>query len=237
MKRTSFPKFADLLAVLGTVALICTERSWVNTRLLSSRPIVLVGLISYSWYLWHWPLMSYLRIIVPTTPSVLTSSSSNSNQFRSCWTILVVCRKAFSQRNASSTLSITTVSAALAIALVVPITIKLGGGLPQRLSEQTKRIEAVASAGRGNECLAWLESKPNLSSECVFVIKDRPAVALIGDSHAAALSSGLRELTYQQNLGFRIFTKSSCPPLLDGVSSLGNILISWTLAQLLCQSH
>src|SRR5262249_14836631 len=104
----------------------------------------------------------------------------------------------------------------LALALVAPIAIKLGGGLPQRLPEQTKQIEVTVGAGLDGPCsAAWSESKPNLSGDCVVVVENRPAVALIGDSHAWALGPGLRELAAQQNLGFQMFTKPSCPPLLD----------------------
>ena len=215
MKSTSFPGFVILLAVIGTAALIGTKRSWVNARLLSGRPIVFVGLISYSWYLWHWPLMSYLRIIAPTKPPVaalvLVAAVSLAVAGLSWWFV----ERPFRRGTIRPRVTLQCYAIALFIALAVPITIKQGGGLPQRLSEQTKQIEAVTAAGRGEECLAWLESKPKFSSECAFDIKGRPAVALIGDSHAAALASGFRELTVQQNLGFRIFTKSACPPLLD----------------------
>jgi peptidoglycan/LPS O-acetylase OafA/YrhL len=214
-EHTRLPTFVVLLAVLGTATLISTERSWVNARLLSSRPMVFVGLISYSWYLWHWPLMSYLRIIVPTAPPVsvlvLIAAVSFAVAGLSWWFV----ERPFRSGTLRPGLTLRRYAAALAISLVAPITIKLANGLPQRLSDQTKQIEAVASVGGRWECLAWLERKLSLSAECVSDIKNRPAVALIGDSHAAALVSGFRELTAQQNLGFRIFTAGSCPPLLD----------------------
>jgi hypothetical protein len=215
--NTQFPIFVVILAVLGTAALISTERSWVNARLLSNRPMVFVGLISYSWYLWHWPLMSYLRIIVPTRPPlsvlVLVAAVSFAIAGLSWWFV----EKPFRRGTPRPGPALLRYAAALAIALLLPITIKLGNGLPQRLSDQTKQIEAVVAAGvvLGGQCLTRFERKPNLSSECVSIVKDRPAVALIGDNHATALASGLRELTAQQNLGFRIFTQALCPPLLD----------------------
>lgn len=58
-KNTTFPGMSALLPVLGTAALIHVGGSG-GTRLnnlLANRQLVLLGLISYSLYLWHWPLI------------------------------------------------------------------------------------------------------------------------------------------------------------------------------------
>ncbi len=56
---TPFPGAAVLLPVAGTVLLLRVEAvagtSWLGT-LLASRPMQLIGRLSYSWYLWHWPV-------------------------------------------------------------------------------------------------------------------------------------------------------------------------------------
>jgi len=61
---TLFPGWAAILPVFGTTLLIvgmtANERGVVR-RVLSSRPMVWIGLLSYSWYLWHWPLLSIYR--------------------------------------------------------------------------------------------------------------------------------------------------------------------------------
>ncbi len=72
--NTSFPGLAALPPVLGAAALIvlggdATRVTWVH-RLLSWRPVVLVGLISYSLYLWHWPLIVFLKYSSISSPSV-----------------------------------------------------------------------------------------------------------------------------------------------------------------------
>lgn len=57
---TLFPGYNALLPVLGTALLIHTGkggRTYVSC-VLSSRPILFIGLISYSLYLWHWPVIS-----------------------------------------------------------------------------------------------------------------------------------------------------------------------------------
>jgi peptidoglycan/LPS O-acetylase OafA/YrhL len=59
-----YPGMAALLPTLGTAALIAggtiAPRSWC-TRLLASPPAVAIGLVSYGWYLWHWPLLALAR--------------------------------------------------------------------------------------------------------------------------------------------------------------------------------
>jgi peptidoglycan/LPS O-acetylase OafA/YrhL len=60
---TEFPGLAALPPVLGAAALIWagTVGPVMASRLLSLRPMVWIGLISYSLYLWHWPVMAFVR--------------------------------------------------------------------------------------------------------------------------------------------------------------------------------
>ena len=62
-KATPFPGAAALLPCLGTAAIIWAGTGGHNVvgDALSARPFVLIGLISYSLYLWHWPLLSLGR--------------------------------------------------------------------------------------------------------------------------------------------------------------------------------
>lgn len=66
-KQTPFPGFAALLPSIGALLLIyaatnCSPgKTPVISRFLSIRPLVFIGLISYSLYLWHWPVMVFLR--------------------------------------------------------------------------------------------------------------------------------------------------------------------------------
>jgi hypothetical protein len=62
--KIAFPGWYALIPVLASVVLIWTaQESGPVNSLLSSKPFVFIGLISYPLYLWHWPLFSLARII------------------------------------------------------------------------------------------------------------------------------------------------------------------------------
>jgi hypothetical protein len=59
-----YPGANALLPCLGAAAIIAGGTLGPNTpttRLLASKPLVTIGLLSYSWYLWHWPLLAIAR--------------------------------------------------------------------------------------------------------------------------------------------------------------------------------
>ncbi|MEY4592351.1 MAG: hypothetical protein RIR18_1246 [Pseudomonadota bacterium] len=63
-KQTVFPGAAALLPTLGAALLIVGGKdSFVNKHILSARPFVAIGLVSYAFYLWHWPLLAFARIM------------------------------------------------------------------------------------------------------------------------------------------------------------------------------
>ena len=68
--KSAFPGALALAPVLGAALLICGQaaKSWVNRELLTARALVWFGKISFPLYLWHWPLLSYARILENQTP-------------------------------------------------------------------------------------------------------------------------------------------------------------------------
>jgi peptidoglycan/LPS O-acetylase OafA/YrhL len=65
---TPFPGTAALLPVLGTMLLIAAGdigASNALTRGLSWGPMQRVGDLSYSWYLWHWPVIVFAVALFP----------------------------------------------------------------------------------------------------------------------------------------------------------------------------
>lgn len=65
--ESNHPGYITLIPVIGTILIIwfANERNLV-TKILASKPFVMIGLISYSLYLWHYPIFSFGRIIDST---------------------------------------------------------------------------------------------------------------------------------------------------------------------------
>lgn len=67
-KDMAFPGWWALLPTVGAYLLISAgSQAWLNRRVLSHRVLVWFGLISYPLYLWHWPLLTFARIVASET--------------------------------------------------------------------------------------------------------------------------------------------------------------------------
>ena len=84
--RSSVPGIAALLPVCGTMAVIWYSSDALSvSRLLTNGLCVGVGLISYSLYLWHQPLLAFLRIASPEQPTTLASVAAIAAAFPLAW--------------------------------------------------------------------------------------------------------------------------------------------------------
>ena len=71
-ETTPFPSVYTLVPVLGVVLLVLyADKETVVAKLLSIKGFVGIGLVSYSAYLWHWPLFAFSKIYQQTEPSYL----------------------------------------------------------------------------------------------------------------------------------------------------------------------
>jgi peptidoglycan/LPS O-acetylase OafA/YrhL len=70
-----FPGWRALVPVVATFLMIASgPHAWVNNKLLAARGLVAIGLISYPLYLWHWPLLSIIRIVNGKAPSATVAA-------------------------------------------------------------------------------------------------------------------------------------------------------------------
>ena len=69
-KERDFPGWWTLIPTLGAFLIISAGAdAYLNKNILANKLMIWIGLISYPLYLWHWPLLTYLRIIKPNVSS------------------------------------------------------------------------------------------------------------------------------------------------------------------------
>jgi hypothetical protein len=216
-----------LLPVAGTVfLLVAGDRAWINRQLLSLRPVVWVGLISYPLYLWHWPLLSFARIMTPgTTPASLLVAMVGVSVVLAWMTYrLIEWPVRFGQqRRTIVPLLATSMTALFAIGLATNAS---GGFLDRRINRddaarlidyyQRMRQDGLRSAYRA-ECdfMDWAteQTRPMLDPSCTTAGRDG-TILLWGDSYAQALSLGIRE-QLPAGLSLAQVATSACRPAID----------------------
>lgn len=72
-----FPGWTATVPVVGTLLLLWSGSYGVSgiSGLLGRRPMVAVGNVSYSWYLWHWPVIVFAALLWPNQPAVLVAAA------------------------------------------------------------------------------------------------------------------------------------------------------------------
>src|SRR6185503_12942841 len=85
-ESSAFPGSWALLPTVGTTLLIAAgPDAWLNRRVLAHRGFVYIGLISYPLYLWHWPLLTYVRLYIGAEPPVLVRCAALAASVLLAW--------------------------------------------------------------------------------------------------------------------------------------------------------
>ena len=216
---TPFPGAAALLPVLGVVALIWAnehQSTWVG-RVLSTRLMVGLGLISYSWYLWHWPVFVFGSYAgAEEFGPVLTGGLIALTLILGYLSWRFV-ETPFRERRILAGRRQILVAAGLGI-LVLGIAgqaLRWTDGLPSRLSEQALQY-ARASEWRP-ELMACItdDKSPADTPFCRYGRSPAaPAQLLVwGDSHATALIPALEDSARQHGVNVMLASSAGCLPL------------------------
>lgn len=220
-EQMPFPGHAALLPTIGTAMLIAAPDSLINRRLLASGPLVGIGLISYSWYLWHWPPLALLRIAAagPVPPWLLTVTAIGSIvPAWACWRwVELPWRRPRAGRASAAVLRRYGITLALCLTLLGGVV--LSGGFPGRAGASARRIDDMLAASH-SPCLAGYGIDRPIASPLCSPPGDGPLVALLGDSHASALSDALRTDARAHGYDLVQMTAGSCPPLLGATLRL-----------------
>jgi peptidoglycan/LPS O-acetylase OafA/YrhL len=217
----AFPGWWALLPTLGAVSCIAAgPKGVLNRYLLSSRPMVWIGLISYPLYLWHWPLLVYARIVVggELEPSAGIRGAMVLAAVLLAWATYRFAERYVKTHPAPGMLrALAGTGAAVAVAGLV-----IFAGLPQPRNN-SPALQAVADAMlEDNYYQAYGED--GIDGQFVYRLggasgsgNGRRTVLLIGDSHMQQYAPRAAELlgTAPAGKGPAVIfaTKGSCAPV------------------------
>jgi hypothetical protein len=194
-KKTPFPSAFALVPTLGTALVIAfaTAETWPG-RLLASTPLVGVGLISYSAYLWHFPLYALARYTSLTGPAPQWLAALGVLSLLLAWLSWRLIEAPFRRPGVMGRRRVFAISASLAgMLLLVGL---LGVQAPEfatrtRVTQLPPEYHAEASfhfgpfeGADGTACVS-----PKQASLCQLTEgSSRPRLLLVGDSHSADLN-------------------------------------------------
>ena len=217
------------LASVGAVMVIASsERGFsIAGKLLSIRPMVSVGLISYSLYLWHWPLIVFQRTdaLFFSELSGLTRTALIAAMIGIAWLSWKFVEMPFRAKGrAISKYTVFGVTGSATVsALALCGLILLVGGAPFRFPERVVAIGSYLAydpkpAFRGGQCYLSTNRQQLDVENCMKLDRTRPNYLLVGDSHAAHLWFGLSSAMPDVNI--MQATASACRPAVMPVSLL-----------------
>ncbi|MDR6522980.1 peptidoglycan/LPS O-acetylase OafA/YrhL [Variovorax paradoxus] len=208
----AFPGWWALLPVLGAASCIAAGPGGVlNKYLLSNRVMVWIGLISYPLYLWHWPLLSYARIVIGGEPPLQLRIVLVVASIVLAWATYRFLERFVKLHLSQAMLrGLAGAGAALALAGVI---VFLGTPTPRH---DSPALQAVADATREDNYYDGFEEAA-LGDQFVYRAgSGKRNVLLIGDSHVEQYAPRALELVRTQPDKARTIyfaTKGSCPPV------------------------
>lgn len=197
-----FPGLPALLPVAGAALILWQPAQGLTLRVLGSRPIVWVGEMSYSLYLWHWPVLALLRYY--------TGEQVMDMPFSFLFFALTLLLATLSFYCVESPLRPSRMGVRQAVGYglltcAVLVTAPSMAKLNQVLSPPPLPIEYQRYADPATICHGQIVEdclKGDLSSD--------KEVLVLGDSHAAMLNLFFDQLGKEQGFKARIITASSC---------------------------
>lgn len=228
--ETRFPGLSAIPPCLGAALIIWAGESGQTlvSRLLETRPFVSVGLISYSLYLWHWPILSLYELNLGHAPSVLERVLLLCAAVLAAFLSWRYVERPFRRSPRSSGAAVAGrrilwagVTATVAFA-TLGITAWLSGGFPWRLPDKAVWADhqAARAAIKMPGCALFDAPSPDDLGACIFPGGQSSSVhaVLWGDSHASHYAADLSSVGVAGGLEFRRATKSGCAPLIGSVA-------------------
>lgn len=234
---TLFPSYTAALPCLGTALLIFahsrTEGSKDATsleRLLSWSPVVFVGKISYSLYLWHWPVFVFLGLALLRELGPLETASGIAASFALSVLSWKFVEKPVRERRFPRSTRSLLLGAAVAVAAMIGIGAVFSEteGLPERFPAEMRERAHDHNEHHG------LRSRDFLLEHGTLPTLGRPKsetdrhILVWGDSHALSLLPVLETIADENDICLHVATQPSTPPLVDTYTErIGRSFLDW----------
>ena len=207
---TPFPAASALLPTVGAALAIVAGRARASrlTTLLGAKPIRSIGLMSYSLYLWHWPLVTFWRYVrggVSTLDAlILLSATLLLAALSRIW-----IEDPFRRMSPATGLRQTAVYVAVPTIFVAiaALAIRMSNGAPSRVADEIVDYLAPQSKGSlnteswpsGKPVTYFGASQPGTRGTCVFFWGDSHGMALFDAIDHAARSRGIAGMCVLQS--------------------------------------
>ena len=229
-KNVSHPSLITLIPVIATVLIIYAARNETYVgRFLSSKYLVEIGLLSYSAYLWHYPLFAFARIkskeyIGASTYTVLILAT-----LFLAWLTYKYIETPFRDKNKIKlkyVISLSLISSLLFIGLGLVFYAQNGfserfGAKEQTIFIQQQSIHQPFLINCSKN--TTVKNDDYLLKTCALGAKNQFNIEYIvwGDSHAASLAYGIDNELKRINKSGLLISTFGCPPV-TGVTRADN---------------
>jgi peptidoglycan/LPS O-acetylase OafA/YrhL len=220
-EETPFPGVNALAPCLGAALVIYSGTRWntVTGAMLSWKPLVAVGLLSYSLYLAHWPIAVFLRYITLRDPTLIESFLIIAASFVLAWFSWRFIEQPFRRRG--NVFPRRRLFAMATAAMVVVTGIGLAGmatgGFAFRYPDF--RQQAVAGQEEWKERTCFLlgdQSWRDWNEKDCTLTSGHPETALLwGDSFAAHYIPGIIRNADAIPFNVIAYTAAGCPPIVS----------------------
>jgi peptidoglycan/LPS O-acetylase OafA/YrhL len=221
-KAQPYPGAYTLLPCIATALLLHAggdERSWAH-RALSSTPLVFIGRISYSLYLWHLPFLSLFIFYNLNRPNAMQRTLLLTGIFLTAtasWAwIEQPFRRALLLANRRSFLGVCA-AAAILVGVSGSASVFLRGW-PQRFLPELQELFRTATGSPASDLrCAFINGRDILEGRICHDPAPRPGAAPVifwGDSHMQMLQPGFSSLAQSEHIHWQLGAFPACLPLI-----------------------
>lgn len=211
---TPFPGVAAVPPTLGAALLIWSGSEGAG-RLLSTRPMVSIGLASYSIYLWHMPIFEFAKYLKGSSLEPATALALSLASVGVGFLSLRFIERPFRGTSQISLQRLAVLaSAGIPLVAAPALAVTLMQGVPARLSPEARDAISVADDETRHpiQCLSLDQKWIDPSAPCILGSENAaPTTLLWGDSHAMVTATAMEAAAYAANASFLFAANADCP--------------------------